>query len=190
MEEKAIFNFFDKMFDRERQRNIVENMRHKIPENEDFELLYLFPTQLVGKEETLEIYKKSLFECCANYISLANIDINLYPSEALDFVELILESNEKDSYYGESFLFSLQLIYQKFFSALNIDSPVLNSCSEDSDSSYLEVILNSSYHLLDFRSVNMSELEQTKTMTKILKLELENKLGPLQNVKYCYRKDI
>lgn len=190
MEEKAIFNFFDKMFDRECQRNIVENMRHKITENDDFELLYLFPTQLVGKEETLEIYKKSLFECCANYISLANIDINLYPSEALDFVELILESNEKDSYYGESFLFSLQLIYQKFFSALNIDSPVLNSCSEDSDSSYLEVILNSSYHLLDFRSVNMSELEQTKTMTKILKLELENKLGPLQNVKYCYRKDI
>ncbi len=52
------------------------------------------------------------------------------------------------------------------------------------------MMLDASSQLLQFESVNMTELEQTKTMTKILKMELGKTLGPLPNVKYCYRKDI
>ncbi len=114
-------------------------MKNKIPEQDyDFELFCLFPEESIGNAEKLEVYQNSLFECCANYVSLTNMDINLYPNKALDFAELILERNEENPYYSESFVISLQFIYQKFFNALSIGSPILRSSRDDSNDSYLE----------------------------------------------------
>lgn len=150
MDQEIKFNYFYDMFNQECRNNIIKNMKNKISESDDdFELFCLFPEQSIGEREKLDIYQDSLFECCANYISLTNTDIVVYPHEALDFVELILNTIEETPYtYSESFVISLQIIYQKFFLALSLGSPLLWSFEDDSNDSYLEVTLDSSNKLV------------------------------------------
>jgi len=188
--EKVEINYFFKMFNEETKKNIIKHMKNKISENEsDFELFYLFPEQSVGPYEKLKVYQDSLFECCANYISLTNADISIYPKEALDFAELILEKLEANT-YSESFVTSLQFIYQRFFDALSLGYPILMSSENDCDNPHLIATFDSSYKLAQFESINMTLLEQATIMTKVLKMELEHKKGPISDVRYCYRKDI
>ena len=64
------------------------------------------------------------------------------------------------------------------------------SSENDCDNPHLIATFDSSYKLAQFESINMTLLEQATIMTKVLKMELEHKKGPISDVRYCYRKDI
>ena len=115
--------------------------------------------------------------------------MNILPNNSLEFVTEILNEIEENP-YQKSFLASLQFIFQDYFECLEIGRPILFSSEEDSNDSYMEMVLDSQYKITQFETMNMDLLEQTKTMTKVLILESHRQLGPISKVKYYYRKDI
>lgn len=192
MKEKVPFRYFYEMFRDEYQKVLVENMKDRVFEDEaEIELLRIFPIEYAvdSKEEMLEAYNKGLFNVCANYISLANSSMSVLPNDSLEFVSSILDEIEENP-YQESFLTSLQFIYQNYFECMKIGCPILLSSEDDFLDSYMKITLDSNYKITQFESVNMSLFEQTKAMTKVLTMEKNKKIGPLSETKYEYRKDI
>lgn len=111
------------------------------------------------------------------------------PNNSFEFVTMILDEIEENP-YKQSLLKSLQFIYQDYLFILDMGSPTLRSLSDDLQDSYMEVTFDSQYKISDFETVNMNLLEQTKTMTKFFIMQSNQQEGPLQKVKYRYRKDI
>lgn len=186
MDTKQIpFNYFYKMFIDENRKTILEKMWNKIVED-DYELCDIFS---VSNEELLKNYNKSLWNVCMNYISLADSKIIVLPQNAIEFVNSILDEIEENK-YKESFLMSLQFIYQQYFESLDLGSPILMSSDDEVSPSYFKITLDSQYKISNFDSTNMNLLEQTKTMTKVLTMASEHQQGPIPKTVYCIRKDI
>ncbi len=176
------------MFREEYRKNIVKTRREKQLNDCNDGLLEIL-TMTYTKGEILQLYENSLFQVCVNYLSLADSSMNILPNNSLEFVTEILNEIEENP-YQKSFLASLQFIFQDYFECLEIGRPILFSSEEDSNDSYMEMVLDSQYKITQFETMNMDLLEQTKTMTKVLILESHRQLGPISKVKYYYRKDI
>lgn len=183
--EQIPFNYFYKMFKEENHKILAANMKNRIAEDED-ELYDIFP---ISNEEKLKNYNESLWNVCANYISLANSKMAVFPQDALDFANNIIDEIE-ESPYKESLLTSLQFIYQQILESLELGYPTLMLSDDGATPSYCEITLDSQYKIVNFDSINMDLLEQTKTMTKVLTMEKNRQQGPIPKVGYRIRKDI
>lgn len=185
------FNYFYQIFKNEYRQIILKKERDKIGKIADYlnEIFDFYGSISLGKNDQLSIYNQILFDICANYISLSNSLIDVYPANTLEFVELILNTIQENP-YKESFLLSLQFIYQDYLACLGKGSPILMS-SEDSNSlASFQITLNSSNQIVDFDAVNMDLIDQDKVMTKIIAMESNQQLGPIPQVRYRLRKDV
>lgn len=191
MEPKPKFNYFYQMFINELHKNILEINQTRIKETngEPSDIFDIYSTINMSKEEQLSIYNKTLFNVCSNYVTLSNASIYIFPADFLEFVYLILDTIHENP-YKESFLLSLQFIYQDYFSCLEKGRPILISCEDAESLSSFQVNLDSRYQIMNFETNNMNLLEQDKIMTKIIAMEKENKLGPIPKVLLRVRKDI
>lgn len=190
--EKIQFDSFYKMFQGEFQKLAIEKERTKPEYEEYYEELFLIFGEIYSprltNEEKIELMDKSLFEVCVNYVSLSNINIEVFPKTSFEFVSLILENREENP-YQESFLQSLQFIVQDYLQGLKKGRPILFSTDYGTKSAF-KVILDSQYQISEFNVWNMDLWEQDKTMFKILSLEKKGQIGPIPKVRYLYRKDI
>ena len=145
-----------------------------------------------SSKEKLMACDKSLYYVCTYYMILSDSEIKVLPKDSFELLECILEELEKrnDSEYKNSFLFSLEFIYQKYLEILNVGSPILSSEENDNKEKFLKVTLDSKYKIMGFESVNMDLLEQVKIMNKLVVMEYNHQIGPQQKVKFLYRKDI
>lgn len=188
--EKPKFNYFYEMFKEEFRKKIIFLEMNRLSE-EEYELINIFDIYVsnsLAKEERLFYFDQSLFEICTNYISLSNSSITVLPNNSFELLQLIFENMENNP-YQESFLQSLQFIFQDYFKLLNKGYPMLFS-SETNSIPNLQITFDSNYKITQFESENMDLLEQDKTMMRILLLEKNNQIGPIPNVKYIYRNDI
>ena len=140
-------------------------------------------------DETEDILNEAIKETCLEFLTLSEIQINVIPKDSIALVEEILE-NLKNGPYTESFLFSLQFIFQDYLESLNFGWPILLSSKDEKLAKTFLVVLNSQNKLNEFEAINMSLEEQTETMIKICKMALKNIQGPLPNVLYLKRNDI
>lgn len=168
----------------------LEIERNRISNNTDESIFgsFYFPASASG-EERLSIYDETVYDICMTYLSLSKSSIDVLPTTTLELLDMILSEAMFDNPYRESFLLSLQFIYQEYFEALGKGSPTLMSSFEKDKQPSLEITLDSRNQITQFDSTNMDSLEQTKTMTKILSLERERKLGPIPNVTFQIRRD-
>lgn len=188
-EQEIEFNYFYKMFIEEYRKNIIKVGRERGLYDWNYGLLEILTMDTLSKDEILQLYENSLFQVCANYLSLANSSMNILPNNSLEFVTEILNEIEENP-YQKSFLTSLQFVFQDYFACLEIGCPMLFSSEEDIKDSYMEIVLDSQYKIVQFETVNMNLLEQTKTMAKVLVSQNYRQLGPISKVKCYYRKDI
>ncbi len=116
---------------------------------------------------------KSLYYVCTYYMTLSDSEIKVLPKDSFELLECILEELEKrnDREYKNSFLFSLEFIYQKYLEILNVGRPTLTSEENDNKDKFLKVTLDSKYKIMGFESVNMDLLEQVKIMKKLVLME-------------------
>lgn len=192
MEEEVEFNYFHQMFRKENQKKFWNIIRNKISSQEDEmeqELMLIFPEQYLNKEEKLEVYDRSLFHVCANYIKLSDSKMDVSPNNTFEFVLDILDEIDYNP-YEYSFLMSLQFIYQEYLTCLEVGRPILGNPDKDFAEQYMEITLDSRYQISQFDCINMDLLEQTKTMTEFVRMQKNQELGPQQKVKYRYRNDI
>lgn len=186
---QIIFNYFYQLFTQKLNQKMLEIKNKRIYENNDevdmFDLLFT----PITKEEKLTIYNEALFDICSDYVTLSGSCIDVYPKNILEFVDLILNTIHENP-YKESFLFSLQFIYQAYFECLEVGYPTLMYSADDNSIPYLKVTLDSRYQIMDFDAVNLDTLEQNKLVTKFLMMEMNNQIGPIPQIVYHLRKDI
>ena len=137
----------------------------------------------------MEIYNEVLYQLCTNYVALTDLDIELYPQNVFEFVDLIL-NNLKENKYKESFVYSLQFIYADYLDYLGKGRPVLKSCESNDSNEYMEIVLDHNYKILDFDSTNLNGTEQSILINKLVMMELNKEIGPLPKVFTRVRKDI
>lgn len=185
------FNYFYLLFKKIFQKEILELERKKIGKNADIlsDIFGFYYTESLPKEEKLSIYNKALFEVCTNYVALSNADIDIFPADTLEFVNVILDTIHKNP-YRESFLMSLQFIYQDYLECLGKGAPILMITQDPELLSSLKITLDSNYHITEFNAINMEMEEQDKIMTKIISMEKNNKIGPIPKTTFRFRKDI
>ncbi len=189
MNEKIEHNYFYLSFRREYLNILKEAQRNKIQDKEQENEWYdSFTMYVPTKEEQISIFDKCLFEICIHYISLSNSNIIVLPNHSMELLNLILEEMQFNP-YQESFLMSLQYIFQDYFAALKRGAPLLVLNEEDINPSF-QVTLDSNYQMTQFEAINMNLVEQNKVILRILTLEKNNQMGPVPNVEYIYRKDI
>lgn len=181
------FNYFYKIFNDENRKAYFELKQKRISEtSEDLDNIF---DSLLLKEEMLSIYNKTLYNICTNYVSISNSSIDIFSKDTLEFVDLILDTMH-DNPYKESFLTSLQFIYQNYFDCLGKGCPILMSSENNEIESSFLVTLDSHNEITQFEAINMEFIEQDKTMTKLLTMEINKQQGPLPKVLYYIRKDI
>lgn len=188
--ENPKFNYFYEMFKKEFRNNASELLKSRLSDDvlEIIELFDVYLNPELTKEESLQYFDKSLFEVCSNYISLSNSSITILPNNSFELLNLILE-NIENNFYQNSFLLSLQFIFQDYFKLLDKGYPMLFTTEIDIIPS-LQITFDSNYKMTQFDALNMELIEQDKTMLRILSLEKNNQFGPIPNVEYIYRKDI
>ncbi len=191
--EKVDFNYFYLMFLQKFQEYLFLNTKNKISIKDlEEESLFLLSNYYSSSKEKLMACDKSLYYVCTYYMTLSDSEIKVLPKDSFELLECILEELEKrnDSEYKNSFLFSLEFIYQKYLEILNVGSPILSSEENDNKEKFLKVTLDLKYKIMGFESVNMDLLEQVKIMNKLVVMEYNHQIGPQQKVKFLYRKDI
>ena len=192
MNEKQIpFNYFYIMFQEQFRKKVFEFELNKIGDSANIinEIFDINVATDIPNNERINIYNEILHEVCCNYVALSNSSIDIFPSDSFQFVDLILE-NIHDNQYKDSFLLSLQFIYQEYFISLGHGYPILMSCENDNVESLLNVTLNRYHQITQFESTNMNFIEQDKLLTKILIMEKEKQLGPIPKVFIHSRNDI
>lgn len=191
---KVDFNYFYLMFLQKFQEYLFLNTKNKISikDSEEEESLFFLSNYYSSSKEKLMACDKSLYYVCTYYMTLSDSEIKVLPKDSFELLECILEELEKrnDREYKNSFLFSLEFIYQKYLEILNVGSPILSSEENDNKEKLLKVTLDSKYKIMGFESVNMDLLEQVKIMNKLVVMEYNHQIGPQQKVKFLYRKDI
>ena len=185
------FNYFYQEFQDKYRQEILKIKQTRISQAEDEldDIFPLFMTEPISKTEMLVTYNKILYDICIDYVTLSDASINVFPKDTLEFVDLILDTIYENP-YKESFLISLQFIYQNYFDCLEKGCPVLMSSEDPNSPSSLEITLDSHYQITQFDATNMDLVEQDKIMTKILSMEINKQIGPIPKVLYHIRKDI
>lgn len=185
MDQNIPFNYFYIIFKTNYKKEWLETQKQRISENNKQTGI----TIGVTKAQQLSIYNKLLLEICSDYVSLSNAPIDIFPSDVFEFVNLVLETMHENP-YKESFLESLQFIYQDYLECLEKGFPLLFSSETEEEISYMEVTLDSAYHIMQFDSINMDVFEQDKIMNKFVAMESKNQIGPHEKVRIHVRKDI
>lgn len=185
MEQNIPFNYFYIIFKTKYKKEWLEIQKQRISENNKQSGI----TIGVTKTQQLSIYNKLLLEICSDYVSLSNAPIDIFPSDAFEFVNLILETMQENP-YKESFLESLPYIYQDYLECLEKGFPMLFWSKNSAEISYLQVTLDSNYQIIQFDSINIDEYEQDKIMNKFVAMESKNQIGPHEKVRIHVRKDI
>jgi len=192
-ETKLHINYFYRMFQEETRQLILEKELKTIGVDNDCDLEeFLIETCMndnLAIEIRIEIYNKVLYKLCAEYVVLAGLDIDVYPQSVFEFVDIILE-DLKENKYKESFVYSLQFIYADYLDYLGKGRPILKSSETDDLEKYMEIVLNHNYKILDFDSLNLSGVEQSKLINKLVMMELKKEIGPLPKVITRVRKDL
>ena len=190
-ETKIPFNYFYIMFQEQFRKKVFEFELNKLGDSANIinEIFNIGVVTDIPNNECINIYNEILHEVCCNYVTLSNSSIDVLPSDSFEFIDLILE-NIHDNPYKDSFLISLQFIYQEYFVSLGHEYPVLMSCENNDIDSSLKVTLNKEHKITQFESTNMDFIEQDKLLTKILIMEKENQVGPIPKVLINKRNDI
>ena len=185
------FSYFYGMFQEQFRKNVWQQERRKIGETADEldDMIDFFLAIDMSTEEQLALYDQSFMEVCTNYVSTTDAPIDVIPTDPFEFTDLILDTMQ-ENVYKESFLFSLQFIYQNYLECLGKGSPTLMECEDNESISHLQITLDSHYQIVQFESVNMDLLEQDKLMTKVVSMEKNQQLGPYPKVLLKARKDI
>lgn len=183
------FNYFYNIFQNEFRRLSLEKERMRIGNTADqlSDIFDFYTSLAMSKEEKISIYNQILYDICINYVSISNSSIYVFPKEPLELIDLILNKIHENP-YRESFLMSLQFIYQDYFNCLGKGSPTLMSSNDSSENQSFQITLDYCNKISEFDSTNMDLVEQDKTMNKILFMELNNQVGPIPKVLYRIRK--
>ncbi len=97
----------------------------------------------------------------------------------------------KWSPYTVSFLQSLDFVMQDYFNALKRGDITLRASQDpEIQGKYLQITLDAYNQMIECEAVNMDMTESTETLLRVLKLEKENKIGPVENVVHRFRKDV
>lgn len=192
--EEIHFRYFYDMFQEEFRKKVYIIKQTRIgnndPEEELDNLFDIYWTNSITEEEKISLYDEVLFEVCANYVSLSNLDINVYPKHSFEFLEMILKER-KWSPYTVSFLQSLDFVMQDYFNALKRGDITLRASQDpEIQGKYLQITLDAYNQMIECEAVNMDMTESTETLLRVLKLEKENKIGPVENVVHRFRKDV
>ena len=190
---KVPFNYFYITCQKKYKLILFENMRSKLQNNTNKDLDY-FEIQFqkfyhMTLEEKVSMMKKAIWETCVEYISLSNTPIEVIPNDAFELLQMILDMITENS-YQESFLQSVQFICRDYLEILGKGSPILFSSEDKDKESTFLITLDSKNKLNQFEAINMTLLEQTKTMVNICTMETNKELGPIPKVLYRIRKDI
>lgn len=192
MENKQIpFNYFYQMFQEKFRKKVFEFELNKIGDcaNAINEIFDIDVATDISNNECINIYDEILYEICCDYMTLSNSSIDIFPSNSFEFVNLILDTIEENP-YKDSFLLSLQFIYQDYFDCLGKGRPMLMSSDNSRSISSLQITLDSHYKIVNFDATNMDMIEQNKIMTKILVMEKQQQIGPIPKVLTHIRNDI
>lgn len=187
-------NYFYRVFQSETQKLFLEKELKTIsdkPNNTDIEdlIYYAYVNNNNPSKNKIDIYNQVLYKICEDYVILSNSNLTVYPSNVFEFVDLLLDTIQENP-YKESFLCSLQFIYQCYLECLGKGYPLLMSSKDDSKKSGMEVVLNSGYEILQFEAINLDAIEQDKIINKMVMMECNNEIGPLPKVAMRVRKDI
>lgn len=183
------FRYFYDLFQEEFCKRINILKENRIGEEDELDSCFPYFTNIVSNEERLSIYDEILYEVCASYITLSGFDLTIYPKTSFEFVSLLLNEIPVNPYYN-SFLLSFQFIIQDYLECLGRGRPVLFSSQEEGVLPNLQITFDRRNQLTQFDAINLDLLEEDKILLKVLTLEKNNQIGPIQNVSYRYRKDI
>lgn len=182
MENEVFFNYFYRMFNEKMKNKYQEFYQKRIERIKNNSIS-------ISIEDLIEFYNNVLFEVCINYIQLANPKIDVIPNNIFEVIYQILDTiNENE--YKESFLTSLQFIYQDYLNNIGRGYPILMKSNDCTYNPRLEITVDSEDKLIQLESVNMNIIEEDILMTKLMEMEVNHKQGPLPKVLYRIRKDI
>lgn len=181
MEEEIPFNYFHQLFLQNIQKKKIELARDRIAQDEEDDLISLLLFTEFTKEEMLSISNEVLMDICENYMITTQSEIEVLPNDPFSFINLILNKEEENT-YRNSFLESLPLIYREYFSVLGNGIPYLMGSTDEKKPSCFTINLDHQYRIINFDITNMDLLEQVKTMTKIVSMEVGERIGPVPKV--------
>jgi len=204
MEEKVRFDYFFQCF-RKAFNGLGENSIEKhfgrdamAKLTRDYDIYAIFP---LG-EKRIELFDFALVLMGSEYCKLTNTEIEPKIGEPFVYIEEILGTISKPIYpsklpdnkkvsYQESFLYSLEMICKDYFLFLEKGKVTLSSSlNPEFHDKYLQITLDAYNQMIECEAVNMDMTESTETLLRVLKLEKENKIGPVENVVHRFRKDV
>ena len=143
---------------------------------------------IIPTEDKVNLAKAALQIINQVYLAKCKQDVSFNQKDPFD-IALELIAMKYDGSYKRSFLLSIQLICAEILGIIEGSCPILFASKQEEQTPHtlVKVHGNANY---DFEFVNMSELEQARTILQITKMEVTKKQGPLPNVLYRYRKDI
>lgn len=190
MNEKIEFDYFMKLFRLKFNEKAYLIGMEKMDKETFYECLSLgdlyatFPLN----EERLSIYEEILLEICKRYMQLTNAFIENSDNPYL-LVNQILNTIT-DNPYRNSFIWFINMFFRDNMYFLGRGTPLLMYSLGSLETKQFEITLDANYQIRKCEAINMNKVEEAKTMMRILSLEKNNQIGPIQNVEYIYRKDI
>jgi len=188
--EEVAFNYFYQLFLRDVTKKKLEKARSRIPQGETDpdDLVELVFFEATPKEEMLAILNDALLEVCNDYVVLSNTELDSFPEEPFEFVNLILDTQEENP-YRDSFLKSLPHIYQEYYGCFGNGIPYLMGSFDKKLIPCFTINLNHLYQIINFDINNIDLLEQDKIMTRLVSMEAKGQIGPVPKVRMLVKPD-
>lgn len=181
--EKIKLDYFYNLFIEAYKSSIVDYLDSK--NNEEVFDEVLTDSNLVSREERICFFDESLLFVCLCYVALSksSVEVTRNAFETASFILNSIEENE----YQKSFLFSLMSILNEYLICLDKGRAILSLTKRARNKEY-RIILDSDEKIKEMNARNMSSLESTQTMLRVLTLERNGGIGPIPNVVYKYDK--
>ncbi len=173
------------MFKDEVKKKNIEKILKQIGDIDD-----IHPYELVSLENiTEEELNKILFTVLTNYCTLANISLDVMPTNAFALLDILL-SNWQDTEYSQSFLHFLYCLYMDLFFQYGMGNVTFSKKSEKEEKEekefYIEYIGNK---IQNIYTENLNEIEELRLITKFFLLQKDKKAGPLPYVRLSVTED-
>ena len=143
---------------------------------------------IIPIEDKVNLAKAALQTINQVYLAKRKQDVNFNQKDPFD-IALELIAMKDDASYKPSFLLSIQLICAEILGIIEGSCPILFTSKQEEQTPHtlVKVYENANY---DFEFVNMSELEQARTILQITKMEVAKQQGPIPNVSYLILKNM
>lgn len=184
--EKIKLDYFYNLFRKDYEKSAVDYLYSKNNE-EVFDEVSIYYSNLISREERIRFFDESLLYVCKCYIALSKSSVEAI-GKAFETVSFILNAMEENE-YQKSFLFSLMSILNEYLICLDKGRAILSSTKGAGNKEY-RIILDSDRKIREMNDRNMSQLEATQTMLRVLTLERNGGIGPIPNVVYKYDKNM